>query len=103
MFANEKIGIRSRLGLIGLGFLGSRIVRRHAAGFPMVVYDVVHSGAMELSKVGADIAASPSELASSGRCGVIVPPRRTRGNGHKNRNKHEAKEHDLPLVRQGRA
>ena len=65
MFANEKIGISSRLGFIGLGFLGSRIARRlHAAGFPMVVYDVVHSRAMEFSKLGADVAASPTELAS---------------------------------------
>src|SRR5579859_7820885 len=65
MFANEKIGIRSRLGFIGLGYLGSRIARRlQAAGFPMIVYDVVHSRAMEFAKAGADVASSPSELAS---------------------------------------
>lgn len=65
MFANEKIDIRSRLGFIGLGYLGSRIASRlQDAGFPMVVYDVVQSRAMEFSKEGAEIALSPSELAS---------------------------------------
>jgi 3-hydroxyisobutyrate dehydrogenase-like beta-hydroxyacid dehydrogenase len=65
MFADEKIGVRSRLGFIGLGYLGSRIARRlQAAGFPMVVYDVVLSRAIEFSKAGADVASSPSELAS---------------------------------------
>jgi len=65
MFANEKIGMRSRLGFIGLGYLGSRIASRlQDAGFPMVVYDVVQSRATEFSKEGAEIASSPSELAS---------------------------------------
>jgi 3-hydroxyisobutyrate dehydrogenase-like beta-hydroxyacid dehydrogenase len=65
MFTNEKISVRSRLGFIGLGYLGSRIARRlQAAGFPMVVYDVAHSRAMEFLKGGAEIASTPSELAS---------------------------------------
>jgi 3-hydroxyisobutyrate dehydrogenase-like beta-hydroxyacid dehydrogenase len=65
MLANEKISVRNRLGFIGLGYLGSRIARRLlAAGFPMVVYDLVHARAMEFSELGADIASSPSRLAS---------------------------------------
>jgi 3-hydroxyisobutyrate dehydrogenase-like beta-hydroxyacid dehydrogenase len=40
MSPDGKITLRSRLGFIGLGFLGSRIAHRLAsAGFPMVVYD----------------------------------------------------------------
>ena len=37
---NREIASNSRLGFIGLGYLGSRIAQRLvASGFPMVVYD----------------------------------------------------------------
>lgn len=40
MLTNERISFRTRLGVIGLGYLGSRITRRLAAGgFPVTVYD----------------------------------------------------------------
>jgi 3-hydroxyisobutyrate dehydrogenase-like beta-hydroxyacid dehydrogenase len=62
---NEKITLRSRLGFIGLGYLGSRIARRLvAAGFPMVVYDLEYRNAMELAHAGAEIARTPAELAA---------------------------------------
>src|SRR5260370_41074549 len=65
MLANEKITLRNRLGFIGLGYLGSRIVRRLvAAGFPMIVYDRDHAKAAELSAQGAKVARDPEELAS---------------------------------------
>ena len=40
MSLNEAITSRTRLGFIGLGYLGSRIARRLvAAGFPIIVFD----------------------------------------------------------------
>jgi 3-hydroxyisobutyrate dehydrogenase-like beta-hydroxyacid dehydrogenase len=64
MLADEKITLRSRLGFIGLGHLGSRIARRLvAAGFPMVVYDLDQRNATELAQAGAKVARHPDELA----------------------------------------
>jgi 3-hydroxyisobutyrate dehydrogenase-like beta-hydroxyacid dehydrogenase len=60
-----NITFRSRLGFIGLGYLGSRIAQRlAAAGFPMVVYDVDHTKAMKLAELGAEVARNPGKLAS---------------------------------------
>jgi 3-hydroxyisobutyrate dehydrogenase-like beta-hydroxyacid dehydrogenase len=65
MLSKEKITLRSRLGFIGLGYLGSRIAGRLvAASFPMVVYDRDHAKAAELSASGAKVARDPGELAS---------------------------------------
>src|SRR6266851_4348858 len=64
MLPDEKITLRSRLGFIGLGYLGSRIARRLVdAGFPMIVYDLDHRNAMELAHAGAGVARHPEELA----------------------------------------
>jgi 3-hydroxyisobutyrate dehydrogenase len=64
MLANEKISVRSRLGFIGLGYLGSRIARRLlAAGFPLVVYNRDRTKAAELANLGAEVAPHPGELA----------------------------------------
>jgi 3-hydroxyisobutyrate dehydrogenase len=65
MLRDEKITLRSRLGFIGLGYLGARIARRlAAAGFPMVVYDLDRTKAGELVSLGAKVARHPGELAS---------------------------------------
>ena len=65
MLPHEKIGLRTRLGFIGLGYLGSRIAGRlAAAGFPMVVYDLDRAKATELVDLGAKVARHPGELAS---------------------------------------
>jgi 3-hydroxyisobutyrate dehydrogenase-like beta-hydroxyacid dehydrogenase len=64
MLPDEKITLRSRLGFIGLGHLGSPIARRLvAAGFPMVVYDLNHTNAAELSVLGAEVARDTGKLA----------------------------------------
>jgi 3-hydroxyisobutyrate dehydrogenase-like beta-hydroxyacid dehydrogenase len=64
MLPDETITLRSRLGFIGLGHLGSPIARRLvAAGFPVVVYDLDHRSAMELAHAGAEVARNPAELA----------------------------------------
>src|ERR1700704_5887835 len=64
MLANEKITVRTRLGFIGLGYLGSRIARRLVvAGFPMVVYNRDRAKAVELAGLGAEVAQHPGELA----------------------------------------
>src|SRR5438132_14257933 len=64
MLASEKISVRSRLGFIGLGYLGSRIARRLVtAGFPMTVYDLNHARAAEFAKLGADVLSNPGSLA----------------------------------------
>jgi 3-hydroxyisobutyrate dehydrogenase-like beta-hydroxyacid dehydrogenase len=71
MLPDEKITLRSRLGFIGLGHLGSRIARRlAAAGFPMVVYDLDHTKAIELAALGAEIARDPGKLA--GEVNVVL-------------------------------
>jgi 3-hydroxyisobutyrate dehydrogenase-like beta-hydroxyacid dehydrogenase len=65
MLRDDKITRHSRLGFIGLGYLGSRIARRLiAAGFPMVVYDRNHTKAVELAARDAEVARHPGELAS---------------------------------------
>lgn len=71
MLQDEKITLQSRLGFIGLGYLGSRIARRLAlAGFPMAVYDADHMKAVELSVFEADIARHPGTLA--GQVDVVL-------------------------------
>src|SRR5229473_7566083 len=65
MLPNEKITSGSRLGFIGLGYLGSRIARRLVtAGFPMVVYDRDRTKATGLAARGAEVAKDPGRLAS---------------------------------------
>src|SRR6266436_6615199 len=65
MLHDENITFRSRLGFIGLGYLGSRIARRLVtAGFPMVVYDLDRTKAGKLAALGAEVARDPGELAS---------------------------------------
>lgn len=64
MSPNEKITSNTRLGFIGLGYLGSRIARRLiAAGFPVVVYDRDHTKAEEFSALAAGIAPDTASLA----------------------------------------
>jgi 3-hydroxyisobutyrate dehydrogenase-like beta-hydroxyacid dehydrogenase len=64
MLVNEKVAIRSRLGFIGLGYLGSRIARRLVtAGFPMVVYDLDRAKTLEFSELGVNVAQNPGSLA----------------------------------------
>jgi 3-hydroxyisobutyrate dehydrogenase-like beta-hydroxyacid dehydrogenase len=64
MFTDKKISVRSRLGFIGLGHLGSRIARRlTAAGFPMMVYDLDRRKAGEFV-LDAEVARNPGTLAS---------------------------------------
>jgi 3-hydroxyisobutyrate dehydrogenase-like beta-hydroxyacid dehydrogenase len=64
MLPNEKITVRTRLGFIGLGYLGSRIARRLiAAGFPLVVYNRDRAKTVHLADLGAEVAENPAELA----------------------------------------
>jgi 3-hydroxyisobutyrate dehydrogenase-like beta-hydroxyacid dehydrogenase len=65
MLPDEKATNLTRLGFIGLGFLGSRIAGRIlAAGFPMVVYDSDIDKAKALGARGATVARNPGELAA---------------------------------------
>src|SRR4030081_2712039 len=64
MLPNKEITLRSRLGFIGLGYLGSRIARRLlTAGFPMVVYDLDDTRAAKFSELGADVVRNSGSLA----------------------------------------
>jgi 3-hydroxyisobutyrate dehydrogenase-like beta-hydroxyacid dehydrogenase len=66
MLPHETINLRSRLGFIGLGYLGSRIARRLVtAGFPMIVYDLDRTKAAEFAALGADVAQHSGKLASA--------------------------------------
>jgi 3-hydroxyisobutyrate dehydrogenase len=64
MSSKQEIESNSRLGFIGLGHLGSRIARRLAARFPMVVYDRDRAKGEELRALGAAIADDPRKLAA---------------------------------------
>lgn len=65
MSSNEKITLKTRLGFIGLGYLGSRIARRLiGAGFPVVVYDRDRTKAVEFSSLAAGITSDPGKLAN---------------------------------------
>lgn len=64
MSPNGKITSNTRLGFIGLGYLGSRIARRLiAAGFPVIVYDRDQTKAAEFSALAAEVAPDIAELA----------------------------------------
>ena len=64
MITEKKVTSHSRLGFIGLGYLGSRIARRLvAAGFPMMVHDREREKAKELAALGATVAPNPETLA----------------------------------------
>src|SRR3954447_18130101 len=60
-----------KLGFIGLGYMGSRIAKRLlGAGYPLVVFNRNRAKAEALGFYGAEIAASPGELASA--TGIIL-------------------------------
>ena len=64
MIIDKTVTSHSRLGFIGLGYLGSRIARRlAAAGFPMVVHDRDREKTRELAALGATVAPNPETLA----------------------------------------
>jgi 3-hydroxyisobutyrate dehydrogenase-like beta-hydroxyacid dehydrogenase len=64
MIIDRTVTSQSRLGFIGLGYLGSRVARRlAAAGFPMVVHDRDFEKANELVALGAKVAPNPETLA----------------------------------------
>jgi 3-hydroxyisobutyrate dehydrogenase len=55
-----------KLGFIGLGYMGSRIAKRFLdAGYPLVVFNRNRTKTEALHFRGAEIAASPGELASA--------------------------------------
>ena len=64
MIIENKVTSQSRLGFIGLGYLGSRVARRlAAAGFPMVVYDRDAEKTKDLVVLGATVAPNLETLA----------------------------------------
>jgi 3-hydroxyisobutyrate dehydrogenase len=64
MIMEKKVTSQTRLGFIGLGYLGSRIARRLvAAGFHMVVHDRDREKTKELAILGAAVAPNPETLA----------------------------------------
>jgi 3-hydroxyisobutyrate dehydrogenase-like beta-hydroxyacid dehydrogenase len=64
MIIVKTVTSQSRLGFIGLGYLGSRVARRlAAAGFPMVVHDRDREKTKELATLGAAVAPNPETLA----------------------------------------
>jgi 3-hydroxyisobutyrate dehydrogenase-like beta-hydroxyacid dehydrogenase len=64
MTIETRVTSQTRLGFIGLGYLGSRVARRLAdAGFPMVVHDRDREKAKELAVVGATVAPNLETLA----------------------------------------
>jgi 3-hydroxyisobutyrate dehydrogenase-like beta-hydroxyacid dehydrogenase len=66
---NEIAG--GKVGFIGLDYMGSRIAKRLlGAGYPLVVFNRNSAKAKALGSYGAEIAASPGELASA--TGIIL-------------------------------
>jgi 3-hydroxyisobutyrate dehydrogenase-like beta-hydroxyacid dehydrogenase len=71
MIIDKTVTSQSRLGFIGLGYLGSRVARRlDAAGFPMVVHDRDREKTKELAALGATVAPDPKTLAEE--CDVVL-------------------------------
>lgn len=61
----------SRLGFIGIGYMGRPIARRLLeSGFKLTAYDSNHSNVEELIQYGGTVAQSVSELSSS--CNVVL-------------------------------
>src|SRR3989454_548437 len=61
----------SRLGFVGIGYMGRPIARRLLeSGFKLTAYDRNHSKPEELIQYGANVAQSVSELSSS--CDVVL-------------------------------
>ena len=66
MLATENITLETRLGFIGLGYMGSRLARRLiAAGFPMVVHDRDRTKSAEFAELGVQFTQHPGELAGA--------------------------------------
>jgi 3-hydroxyisobutyrate dehydrogenase len=62
----QRISAGTRLGFIGLGYLGSRIARRLInAGFPMIVYDRDSTKAAPFAQLGAEVADNTRVLAAN--------------------------------------
>jgi 3-hydroxyisobutyrate dehydrogenase-like beta-hydroxyacid dehydrogenase len=62
---------KSKLGFIGIGYMGRPIAQRLLeAGFKLVAYDRHRSKAEELIQYGGTVAASVAELSAS--CGVVL-------------------------------
>ncbi len=69
----NKVG-RGKLGFIGLGYMGSRIAKRLlGAGYPLIVFNRNRDKAAALGFSGAEIAASPGELAFQYRHHSFLP------------------------------
>jgi 3-hydroxyisobutyrate dehydrogenase-like beta-hydroxyacid dehydrogenase len=63
MSSNQGITSRTRLGFVGLGYLGSRIAHRLvAAGFPVIVHDRDPAKTADFSALGVEVAESPVKL-----------------------------------------
>src|SRR6266478_4822286 len=61
----------SRLGFVGIGYMGRSIARRLLeSGFKLTVYDLDYSKAEELIQYGGGVAQSVAELSSS--CNVVL-------------------------------
>jgi 3-hydroxyisobutyrate dehydrogenase len=71
MAAVGKITPRTRLGFIGLGYLGSRIAQRLAdVGFPMLTYD--HNAIHALKLRGPKVGVAPDPGAVAGQVDVLL-------------------------------
>ena len=63
--------LKSKLGFVGIGYMGRPIARRLlASGFKVTAYDRDRSKAKELARYGASVAQGVPELAAS--CDVIL-------------------------------
>jgi 3-hydroxyisobutyrate dehydrogenase-like beta-hydroxyacid dehydrogenase len=66
MQPGQSITQETRLGFLGLGYLGSRIVRRlEAAGFRLTVWDRDPKKAAQFASPGVGIASTPAEVAGT--------------------------------------
>src|SRR5258708_7643147 len=62
---DQRSSQAAALGFIGMGHMGSLMARRLlTAGYPLVVYDRTLQKAQVLGQLGAQVAATPVELAA---------------------------------------
>jgi 3-hydroxyisobutyrate dehydrogenase len=62
---------RPKLGLIGMGYMGSRMAQRLlTAGYPLTIYNRTKEKTQTLKQLGAQVASTPKDLAT--HCEVVL-------------------------------
>jgi len=65
----------NKIGFVGLGIMGKPMSKNLLkAGYKLVVYDIVPAAVEEVKKAGAEVGASPSDVASKSDVIITMLP-----------------------------